>query len=165
MRQDDVADLDALDRHILSLYQLDTRVSSEALGARVGLSAAAVQRRLKRLREEGVIVVETALLDPRSLGLDVTALVHVDLVDESARAGHAFRDRMLAHPQVQQCYGVTGDADYVLVVVVPSMAAYEAFCDACLMHDANVRSYHTQIVLDAARRWGGLAIPGAKNGE
>ena len=154
-----MADLDALDRHILTLYQCDTRASGEAIGAQVGLSAAAVQRRLKRLRDEGVITAETAVLDPRALGLDVTALVHVDLVDESARASHAFRDRMLARPEVQQCYGVTGDADYVLVVIVPSMAAYEAFCEAWLMHDANVRGYHTQIVLDAARRAGGLAIP------
>ncbi len=150
--------LDALDRQILALYQRDTRMPSERIGAEVGLSAAAVQRRLKRLREEGVIVAETAQLDCKALGLGLTAIVEVDLVDESARASRAFRERLLARPEVQQCYGVAGEVDYVLVVVVADLAAYEAFCEACLLHDANVRSFLTRIVLDAARRGGPLAI-------
>ncbi|WP_349740574.1 Lrp/AsnC family transcriptional regulator [Roseateles cavernae] len=151
--------LDALDKRIVALYQEDTTRSGEWLGARVGLSAAAVQRRLKRLREQGVILAEVARLDPRALGLHLTALVHVDLVDESALAAGAFCQRLLARPEVQQCYGVTGEADYVLVIVVADLPAYEAFCAACLLHDANVRSFKTQIVLDAVRRAGPLAIP------
>lgn len=159
MRPCDFMTLDALDRQILALYQRDTRVPGEQIGAQVGLSAAAVQRRLKRLREAGVIVAETAALDCRQLGLDVTAIVHVDLVDESARASRAFRDKVVARGEVQQCYGVTGSADYVLVVVVADLPAYEAFCEDCLLHDANVRSFTTQIVLDAAKRGGALEIP------
>jgi Lrp/AsnC family leucine-responsive transcriptional regulator len=148
--------LDALDRQILVLYQCDTRVPSEQIGARIGLSAAAVQRRLKRLRESGVILAETATLDCKALGLGVTAIVHVDLVDESARASQAFRDKVTRRGEVQQCYGVAGAVDYVLVVVVSDLSAYQAFCDACLLHDANVRSFTTQIVLDAAKRGGPL---------
>lgn len=150
--------LDSLDRKILALYQHDTRLAGERIGEEVGLSAAAVQRRLKRMRETGVIVAETATLDCRALGLDVTAIVQVDLVDESARASRAFRDRMCTRSEVQQCYGVTGEADYVLVVIVPDLAGYDAFCEACLLHDPNVRSFTTQIVLDAAKRGGPLAI-------
>lgn len=160
MRQtDNTMTLDALDRQILALYQRNTRVPSEQIGALVGLSAAAVQRRLKRLRETGVIVAETASLDCRQLGLGMTVIVQVDLVDESARAAWAFRDKVSARGEVQQCYGVTGAADYVLVVVVADLAAYEAFCEACLLHDTNVRSFTTQIVLDAAKRGGPLEIP------
>jgi Lrp/AsnC family leucine-responsive transcriptional regulator len=151
--------LDALDRQILSIYQRDTRVPSEQIGEQVGLSAAAVQRRLKRLRETGVIVAETAWLDCRKLGLGMTVIVQVDLIEETARGARAFVDKMVARGEVQQCYGVTGDMDYVLVVVVPDLAAYEAFCEACLMHDPNVRGYVTQVVLDAAKRFGPLEIP------
>lgn len=151
--------LDALDREILALYQRDTRLPSERIGAQVGLSAAAVQRRLKRLREAGIVVAETAQLDCRRLGLGFTAIVSVDLIDESARAARAFCDKVCARAEVQQCYGVAGAADYVLVVIVPDLQAYEAFCDACLLHDANVRSFTTQVVLDAVRRAGPLAIP------
>lgn len=150
--------LDTLDRQILALYQRDTRVPSEQIGEQVGLSAAAVQRRLKRLRESGVIVSETASLDCRQLGLGLTAIVHVDLIDESARATRAFRDKVTARGEVQQCYGVAGAADYVLVVIVADLPAYEAFCEACLLHDANVRSFTTQVVLDAAKRGGPLEI-------
>lgn len=151
--------LDALDRQILALYQHDTRIPAERIGAEVGLSAAAVQRRLKRMREGGVIVAETAALDCRVLGLGVTAIVQVDLVEESARAVQAFRTKAAARAEVQQCYGVTGEYDFVLVVIVRDLAAYDAFCEACLLHDANVRSFTTQIVLDAAKRGGGLAVP------
>jgi Lrp/AsnC family leucine-responsive transcriptional regulator len=151
--------LDTLDRQILALYQRDTRVPSEQIGDQVGLSAAAVQRRLKRLRESGVVVAETASLDCRKLGLGLTAIVQIDLVDESARASWAFRDKLSARGEVQQCYGVAGSVDYVLVVIVADLPAYEAFCEACLLHDANVRSFTTQIVLDAAKRGGPLEIP------
>jgi DNA-binding Lrp family transcriptional regulator len=150
--------LDALDRRILDLWQRDTRVSGERIGAQVGLSAAAVQRRLVRLREAGVIAGETAQLDCAALGLDFTAIVNVDLIDESARAQRAFTDKVCARPEVQQCYGVAGAYDLVLVVVVPDLPAYDAFCEACLLHDANVRSFSTQVVLDALRRGGPLDL-------
>lgn len=154
-----MTEVDKLDRQILALYQANTRLPGEQIGAQVGLSAAAVQRRLKRLRESGVILAETAQLDCRKLGLGLTAIVQVDLVDESAVAAAAFTTKLKARPEVQQCYGVTGAMDYVLVLVVPDLAAYEAFCAECLLHDANVRSFSTQVVLDAVRRGGPLALP------
>lgn len=151
--------IDTLDRRILSIYQLDTRVAAEEIGARVGLSAAAVQRRIKRLRKNGVITAEIATVDRKQLGLGVTAIVHVDLVDESARSIQAFRDKIAVRGDVQQCYGVTGTADYVLIVVVTYLAAYDAFCNACLLHDTNVRSFTTHIVLDEIKRTGIVDIP------
>ncbi len=150
--------LDSLDLQILDLYQRDTRMAGEQIGARVGLSAAAVQRRLKRLRESGVIVAETASLDCAALGLGLTAIVNVDLIDESAQAARAFRDKLCARAEVQQCYGIAGAFDYALVVIVADLTAYDAFCQACLLHDTNVRSFTTQIVLDTAKRGGPLAI-------
>lgn len=150
--------MDSLDRRILQLHQSNTRIAAESIGERVGLSAAAVLRRLKRLREEGVIAAETAALDLARLGLGFSAIVSVDLIDESAVAARAFRDATCARPEVQQCYGVTGLYDYVLMVVVADLAAYDAFCQVALLHDANVRSFSTQVVLDAAKRGGSLAL-------
>jgi Lrp/AsnC family transcriptional regulator, leucine-responsive regulatory protein len=152
--------IDKLDRQILAIYQHDTRLAAEEIGAQVGLSAAAVQRRLKRLREESVIVAETASLDLRRLGLGLVAIVGVDLVDESARAAKAFLDKITARGDVQQCYTVTGPVDYVLIVIVADLAAYQAFCDACLLHDPNVRSYTTQIVLESPKRTVPVDLPG-----
>lgn len=153
--------LDDFDRRILSLYQHDTRIPGERIGTAVGLSAAAVQRRIKRMRDDGVIVADQALVDRRKVGLGFTAIVGVDLIDESGRAMQAFRDRVAPRDEVQQCYGVTGEADFVLMVVVADLDAYERFCEACLLHDPNVQGFTTQVVLDAAKVGATLRIPGA----
>lgn len=159
MRPPDDMIFDSFDRQILDIYQRDTRLPAEQIGASVGLSAAAVQRRLKRSRETGVILAETGVLDCKKLGLGVTAIVQVDLIDESAHATLAFRQKLDMHGEVQQCYGVAGAIDYVLIVVVEDLAAYEAFCNDCLLHDSNVRSFTTHIVLDAHKRHGAIKIP------
>ena len=88
------------------------------------------------MREEGVIVAETAQLDARRLGLGLTAIVNVDLVDESARALQLFRDKVIARGDVQQCYGVTGAADYAsaatpgCVVAPRSRTQFDVTCSA-----------------------------------
>lgn len=115
MPSDAATALDSFDRQILALYQRNTRLPGEQIGAQVGLSAAAVQRRIKRMREAGVIQAEVAVLDCQQLGLGVTA-------------------------------------------IVPDLAAYDVFCKACLLHDANVRSFTTHNVLEAAKRTGPLAF-------
>ena len=153
-------DLDDFDRRILARYQHDTRLAAEAIGAEVGLSAAAVQRRLKRLREASVIQAETALLNRRALGFQLTVVVTVDLIDEGQAAIDRFRDRMCALPEVQQCYAIAGPIDYLLVLVLPDLPAYEAFARERLQADANVRSFTTNVVLDVAKA--GSALPIAR---
>jgi DNA-binding Lrp family transcriptional regulator len=75
-------EIDSIDRKILNIYQFDTRRIAESIGEEVGLSAAAVQRRLKRLRAEGVIAAETAVLDKASVGPSmVTCNEHVTRFD------------------------------------------------------------------------------------
>ena len=123
----------------------------------VGLSAAAVHRRLKRLRDSGVIIAEVAIVDPDSVGLSVTCVVTVDVDREGLQELERFNARMRACPQVQQCWYVTGEADYVLVVVVEDMAAYEAFTREELLADPNVRSFTTHVVLSPVKR--GLQLP------
>ena len=149
--------LDAFDRRILAAYQLDTARPAAAIGAEVGLSAAAVQRRLKRLRETGVIEAEIARIAPGAVGCDVTCIVGVSLRDESARELEVFKQRMAARPEVQQCYYVTGEADFMLVVLAANMAAYEAFTRDALLGHPNVRGFTTHVVLDRVKA--GLAVP------
>ena len=149
--------LDAFDRRILALYQHDTARSAAEIGAEVGLSAAAVQRRLKRLRETGVIESEVAQIAPHAVGLDVTCIVGVDLRDESARELERFKARMAARPEVQQCYYVTGEDDFILVVLAPTMAAYEAFTRDALLGDENVQGFKTFVVMDRVKA--GVGVP------
>lgn len=150
-------DLDAFDRRILARWQADTRLPAKTIADEIGLSTAAVQRRLKRLRDLGVIRRETAELEPRALGLPVTCIVTVDLDRERAADLDRFRRRMLAAPEVQQCYYVTGQADFVLIVLAADMESYEAFTRRELLDDANVKSFTTHVALERVKT--GTAVP------
>ena len=88
--------LDAFDLRILAMYQHDVRLPAERIGDQVGLSAAAVQRRLKRLRENGVIEAEVARIAPRAVGLPITCIVTIDLDRETAAELARFKARMAA---------------------------------------------------------------------
>lgn len=143
--------LDDFDRRILERYQHDTRLPADTIGAEVGLSATAVQRRLKRLRASGVIAAEVAVLSPAALDRPVTCIVGVDLEREGAADIDRFKARMTARPEVQQCYYVTGATDFMLVTLTSSMEAYEAFTRTVLLDDTNVRSFTTYVVMDRTK--------------
>ncbi|HET7794632.1 MAG TPA: Lrp/AsnC family transcriptional regulator [Rhizobacter sp.] len=153
--------LDKLDLRILDRVQLNARLPAEAIAAEVGLSAAAVQRRLKRLRETGVIRTEAAQVEPAAVGLALTCVVAVELERENHQANDLFRQRIAAWPQVQQCYYVTGQADFLLVVLAEDMAAYEAFTREALLSDPNVRGFTTSVVMDRVKVGMTLPIGGA----
>jgi Lrp/AsnC family transcriptional regulator, leucine-responsive regulatory protein len=139
--------IDNLDRKILHRYQFDTRIPAAVIGDEIGLSAAAVQRRIKRLRETGVIRQEIAAIDPAAVGLAVTAIVHVDLNIESNQLIDAFKFDMCARREVQQCWYTTGLTDFVLVVCVPTMAAYEQFTRDALLSCSNVEKFTSYVAL------------------
>jgi len=149
--------IDAFDRRILALYQHDTRLVAEQIAEQVGLSAAAVQRRLKRMREAGVISRETATLDRSAVGFPVTCIVGVDVEIERAEHLDSFKKLMLKHGNVQQCYYVTGEIDFILVVATRDLAEYEAFTREVFMNNRNVRSFTTYVVMDAVKA--GTALP------
>jgi DNA-binding Lrp family transcriptional regulator len=141
------AELDALDRRILDRYRRDTRRTAESIGKEVGLSTAAVHRRLQRLRASGVIEAEIARVNPQALGWPLTCIVAVDIDRESHAEVERFAARMQRCANVQQCAYVTGEADFILVVAVADMTAYEAFTREYLTSDPNVRSFTTYVVM------------------
>jgi len=151
MPEKELMPVDQLDRKILRRYQANTRVAAEAIAAEVGLSTAAVQRRLRRMRQNGVIRQEAAVIDSRALGLAVTCLVAVELLRESGSGIQRFKTKIARYPEVQQCYYVTGTYDFLLVVLAKDMQAYEAFTRKALLDDANVRSFTTHVVLDPVK--------------
>jgi Lrp/AsnC family transcriptional regulator, leucine-responsive regulatory protein len=148
--------LDPIDRKILALYQKDTRRIADSIGEEVGLSAAAVQRRLKRLRETGVIKSELALLDHLALGVPITCVVTVSMAAGPSRL-EQFKKKMRSDPAVQQCYQVTGSADLVLIVMAQSMEAYADFARSYFEAGAEVARFETHVVLDRVRV--GLSTP------
>jgi Lrp/AsnC family transcriptional regulator, leucine-responsive regulatory protein len=145
------AELDALDLKILARYQRDTRAPAQAIGEAVGLSAAAVQRRLKQMRDTGVIVAEIAQLAPERVGYRTTCIVGVKLEREGRAENVRFKKAMAQHRQVQQCYAVTGEVDFMLVVLAHDIQDFEAFAQQMLYADANVKSFTTFVCLDRVK--------------
>lgn len=118
-------ELDRIDRRILNVIQQDARISNADLAREVDLSPSPCWRRLKALQEAGVIRQHVSLLDADAVGLPVSVFVSVSLdkqiEDNLARFEAAVRER----PEVMECYLMTGEADYLLRVVVPDLRAYE----------------------------------------
>lgn len=144
-------ELDPADRTLLALLQADGRTPLDRMADATGLSAATVQRRVKRLREAGVIEREAAVLDPASLGWAMTFLVLVEMERERIDVLDAFRRRMRSEPQVQQCYYITGDADFALICLARDMADYEQLTRRLFFDDMNVRRFRTSVVMDRTK--------------
>jgi len=119
--------LDSFDRAILALLQKDGRATNQDVADAIGLSPSPCLRRIRRLEADGLIKAYVALLDPEALGLAVTAFVRVRLDRQQDRVLEAFETAVTAFPEVMECYLMTGEADYQLRVLVPSLGAFEDF--------------------------------------
>ena len=143
--------LDDLDRRILAVMQQDNRLSFAELAERVASSAASCVRRVKRLRDAGVIVADIAIVDPKAVGKSLTAVINIELEAERRDLVDAFKRQMRAAPEVSQCYMVTGDADFVIVVTVEDITAFEAFTQKWLYANPNLRKFRSMIMLDRVK--------------
>jgi Lrp/AsnC family transcriptional regulator len=119
--------MDAIDRKILALLQDDASLSVAEIGSRVGLSSTPCWKRIQRLETEGVIQKRVALVDQDKLGLGVTVFVSIETGDHSQEWLARFAETVTAMPEVMEFYRMAGDVDYMLRVVVPDIAGYDAF--------------------------------------
>lgn len=149
--------LDAFDRKILDILQRDNTTPQRTIGEAVNLSAPAVQRRIKRMTEDGVIRANVAIVDPAAVGQAITIFVEVEVISETAEQIEQAKREFAAAPQIQQCYYVTGEADFVLVIVVPSMAEYEALTRRLFFGNNNVKRFRTFVAMDRIKV--GLGVP------
>ena len=120
-------ELDAIDRRILAKLQEDARISNVDLAREAGLSPSPCLRRVRGLEERGVIRGYVTVLDQTAVGLPVSVFVSVSLERQVERALEEFETAVSSWPEVLECYLMTGDADYLLRVVVPDLSAYERF--------------------------------------
>lgn len=149
--------MDKFDAAILNAVQDDNRLTAEQLSGRVGLSPAACQKRLKKLRDNGTIARDISVLAPEAVARGLTMIVEVTLERERAELIDQFKKTMLAAPEVMQCYYVTGSADFILVLTAKDMKDYEDFTRRYFFHQSNVSRFRTNVVMDRVKV--GLAIP------
>jgi len=140
--------MDSFDRQILTSLQKNCRLSTEMLGSQIGLSATACQRRIKKLKESGIITKEVAILDSIRVGSYVTVIVNVVLKQGSASNVDRFKERMRNHPQVQQCYYVTGDSDFMLIITAENMLEYEKLTRELFFAELTVQKFHSTVVME-----------------
>ncbi|EPE97563.1 MULTISPECIES: Lrp/AsnC family transcriptional regulator [Rhizobium] len=119
--------MDEKDRQIISTLQRDGRLSNQELSEKVALSPSPCLRRLRLLEENGVIKGYTAIVDEEAYGLPITAFVRIRLERHSEAAIAAFERKVRSIDNIQDCYVMTGEADYLLRVLVQSLKDYEQF--------------------------------------
>ena len=150
-------ELDHFDRQLLNLVQADAEQTAERLAEQVPLSASAIQRRLRRMREEGVIVRYSAIVDSTKVGRPTIFLAYVQLERERPELLRQFRNWLGAHENIQQAFYVTGEADFVLVVAAPDTETYGALMSRMLADNSNVKRFTTNVALSVVKT--GLTIP------
>ena len=133
-------ELDDTDLRLLELLQDDVPLPNQALAERAATSPATALRRVRRLVDEGLIERRVALLDPHKLPAGLTALVEITLDRQGAEHLDHFEARAIAEAAVQQCWRVSPGPDFVLVLWVAEMPAYQALVQRLFTQDANVRN-------------------------
>jgi len=144
-------DLTETDRIILALLQRSARERLENIAFEAEISVATVQRRVRTLKAEGYIENDVALLSPDALGFKMTFLVLVVLERERIDQLDAFRRKVRNEPQVQQCYYVTGDADFALIALARDMDDYQELTQRLFFDDSNVKRFKTSVVMDRSK--------------
>ncbi|WP_456267472.1 Lrp/AsnC family transcriptional regulator [Kushneria sp. AK178] len=142
--------LDRFDVALIERLQKDCLTPLRELSEAVNLSPATVQRRIQKLKDNGYIRANVAVIDPDKVNKTLTVLVEV-------QADRIYSDDLEAlkasfsGPEIQQCYYVTGEADFMLVMLVPDMKAFEAICDRLFHENRNVKWFRTSVVLDRVK--------------
>lgn len=149
--------MDRFDAEILQALQQNSRTTAEAMSKEVGLSPDACRKRLARLRASGVIEAEIAVLDPTQIGRGLLLIVEVSLQRERKTDLEYFKARMRDAPEVMQCYYVTGNADFILLVSARDMADFENFTSEYFFEEENILRFRTSAVMNRVKT--GFSMP------
>jgi len=156
-------DLDRTDRLLLNLLQEDSAQTAEELAGKLAHSPSAIQRRLRRLREQEVIIREIAVLDPKKVGGTTFFVVSLQVERERPELLAQLRTWIGAQECIQQAFYVTGEADFVLIVTAPDTETYDALMTRMMKENANVKRFTTNVTLGVVKR--GLTIPVSVDSE
>ncbi|MCU0432543.1 MAG: Lrp/AsnC family transcriptional regulator [Bacteroidia bacterium] len=140
--------IDEVDKLILSRLQQNNRITAEELATKIGLSTSAVQRRIKRLRDEKIIIADISIISPEAAGAAVTCIADVTLHLGNSTVIDRFKKLMYNEARVMQCYYVTGSYDFVVIVNTRDMKEYEEFSKKYFMDNTDVKQFYTHVIMD-----------------
>ncbi len=159
--------LDAIDKKILESLQKNGRLRNSELAREAGLAASSMLERVRRLEERGVIRGYRAVLDPRTLGFELEAIVLINLHRHQAGPAEEFEDRVRAVPEVMSCCHITGRYDYMLHVAVRDIQHLGELLKNTIGGIAGVEKQETFLVLSAIKNNDGYplsSLPEASGG-
>lgn len=149
--------LDRFDRSILELVQRDCQIKSESIAEAVGLSASAVQRRLKRMRDERIIAAEIAVVDRKITGNRVTFIAGMEIERENYDALSKFRAWVAKQDHIQQVYYVTGSVDLVAIITAHDVEQYDEISAEIMSQNPLIKRIYTNVVLQEVKL--GMFVP------
>ncbi len=152
-------DIDKTDLRILTELQSDSNLPNVELARRVNLSPSPCLARVRRLEKSGVIRRYVALLDPTAMDLNLNVFISISLKDQNRESLKDFEQRVCAHDEVMECYLMTGDADYLVRVVMPDMTTLERFIIEELSPIAVVEKIRSSFALKQVRYKTALPLP------
>lgn len=139
--------LDPTDRRLLERLQVDARITNVALAEALNLSPAPCLRRVRDLEAAGIICGYVTILDPESVGLDVSTFIQVSLEKQVGSALRTFEEAIANCPEVMECYLMTGDSDYLLRVVAPDLKTLQVFIVERLARIPNVSNIRSSVAI------------------
>lgn len=143
--------MDDVDLRILRQIQANPELPLSELAPSVGLSQTPCWRRLKGLEKSGVIKGRTILLDPASLGLTVNVFAHIKLTSHHEETLEALERAVEEHPEIIECFSMSGNSDYMLRILSPSIEAYEQYLKRKLSHLPAVVSINSSFALKCVK--------------
>jgi Lrp/AsnC family transcriptional regulator len=153
--------MDAIDRKILAVLQENAALSVADIGARVGLSSTPCWKRIQRLEADGIILRRVALVDQDRIGLGISVFVSIETGDHSQDWLDRFATTVTAMPEVMEFYRMAGDVDYMLRVVVPDIAGYDAFYKR-LIASVPLKNVTSRFAMEKIKSTTALPIPEVK---
>jgi Lrp/AsnC family transcriptional regulator, leucine-responsive regulatory protein len=151
--------LSRIDGNILRELQADGRITYAELARRVGLTTTPCMERVKRMEREGVIKAYTALLDPTVLDASLVVFVQIRLSRTSQDIFDQFKLAAIALPEVQECYLVSGNFDYLIKARVGDMAAYREFLGETLLTLPGVQESTSYVVMEQVKETLNISVP------
>ena len=143
--------LDKMDRKILNILQRDNQITNLALAEQIGISAPPCFRRVKRLRDEGFIVNDVSLVDPFKVGRPLIVFANITLEKQREDLLAHFERKMSDEPEVMQCYFVSGDTDYLLIIHVADMNHYNDFARRVFANEPNIKKFRSSFCLNRTK--------------
>lgn len=147
----EITELDQSDLRLLSILQRDNTLTNLQLAKAASISAPTCMRRVRRLRDEGIIVADVSILDPFKFGRKMIVFIEITLERQQEQLQSAFEQKMKTEPEIMQCYMISGDSDFLVVAQITDMNAFHDLIRRVFTSDPNVRNFRSTFALSRAK--------------